>query len=51
MDHPLRTLLYELLAEPFLRLLQRLFGRKGNARLLKGNDVELERKWPSVMNH
>lgn len=26
MDHPLRTLLYELLVEPLLRLLQRLFG-------------------------
>lgn len=26
MDHPLRTLLYELLVEPLLRLLQRMFG-------------------------
>ena len=26
MDHPLRTLLYGLLVEPLLRLLQRLFG-------------------------
>ncbi len=31
MDHPLRTLLYELFVEPFLRLLPRPFGRKANA--------------------
>jgi len=37
MDHPIRTLLYELLVEPFLRLLQRLFGRKANARPTKSD--------------
>ena len=26
MDHPFRSLLYELLVEPLLRLLQRMFG-------------------------
>jgi hypothetical protein len=31
MNHPLRTLRYELFLEPFLRLLQRPFGRKVNA--------------------
>ncbi len=30
MDHPVRTLLYELFLEPFLRLLQRPFKRKVN---------------------
>ncbi len=38
MDHPLRTLLYELLVEPFLRLLQRLLERKVNAPSTK-NDM------------
>jgi hypothetical protein len=31
MDHPLRTLLYELFVEPPLRLLQRAFGRKARS--------------------
>jgi hypothetical protein len=31
MDHPVRTLLYELFVEPFLRLLQRPFEGKANA--------------------
>ena len=31
MDHPARTLLYELSVEPFLRLLQKSLGRKVNA--------------------
>ena len=39
MDHPLRTLLYELFVEPFLRLLQRPFRRTVNA-LPTRNDVE-----------
>jgi hypothetical protein len=30
MDHPVRTLLYELLVEPLLRLLQRPLRRKVN---------------------
>lgn len=32
MDHPLRTLLYELFVKPFLTLVQQPFGRKANAR-------------------
>ncbi len=39
MDHPVRTLLYELFVEPSLRLLQRLLERKVNARPTK-NAVE-----------
>jgi hypothetical protein len=35
MDHPVRTLLYELFVEPFLRLLQRPFEGKANARPTK----------------
>jgi hypothetical protein len=31
MDHPLRTLLYELFLEPFLGPLQHPLGRRGNA--------------------
>jgi hypothetical protein len=38
MDHPVRTLLYELFVEPFLRLFERPFGRKVNARPTK-NDM------------
>lgn len=32
MDHPLRTLLYELFVKPFLTLVQQAFGQKANAR-------------------
>jgi hypothetical protein len=39
MDHPVRTLLYELFVEPFLRLLQRLFGQEVNTRPKK-NDMK-----------
>jgi hypothetical protein len=38
MDYPVRTLLYELLLDPFLRLLQRLLRRKVNAHPTK-NDM------------
>jgi hypothetical protein len=38
MDHPVRTLLYELFLKPFLRLFERPFGRKVNARPTK-NDM------------
>ena len=38
MDHPVRTLLYELLVEPFLRLLRLPLERKVNARPTK-NDM------------
>ena len=37
MEHPVRTLLYELLVEPFLRLLQRPFEGKANARPAKND--------------
>jgi hypothetical protein len=35
MDHPVRTLLYELFVEPLVRLSQRLIKRKVNAPPLK----------------
>jgi len=35
MDHPVRTLLYELFVEPLLRLLQRPFEGRANARPTK----------------
>jgi len=35
MDHPVRTLLYELFLEPFLRLWQRPFGGNVNASATK----------------
>ena len=38
MDHPVRTLLYELFLKPSLRLLQRPFEGKANARPTK-NDM------------
>ncbi len=38
MDHPVRTLLYELFVEPFLRLFERLLEGKLNARPTK-NDM------------
>jgi len=37
MDHPLRTLLYELFLEPFLRLLQQPFEGKAYARRTKND--------------
>jgi len=38
MNHPVRTLLYELFVEPFLRLLQRLFEGETNVRATR-NDM------------
>jgi hypothetical protein len=38
MDHPVRTLLHELVVEPFLRLFEQLFEGKLNARPTK-NDM------------
>ncbi len=37
MDHPVRTLVYELFVEPFLGLFQRLLERKVNARPTKNH--------------
>ncbi len=37
MEHPVRTLLYELFVEPFLRLLQRPFEGKADARPTKNH--------------